>query len=262
MLEKYKLAARLLLIFFCGKNGIAVPCIKGGILLMSKVLIVEDDLSIGEMMSIYLNEEGYEVKRAEDGKAAEKEFKEFGPDVIVLDVMLPDTDGLQLCTYFRSKSSLPILMVSAKSEVSDRVKGLVTGADDYLCKPFSMREFSARVQALLRRAQSVPAVTSTNEPTTEASIHLDLEKRCLYVSQLVVDTTFSEFEIMKLFWQNQGRVYSREELLNRVRGFDSYVTERAIDVHIANLRKKIENDPKEPKYIKTVWGVGYKFLML
>ncbi|MNH93581.1 Sensory transduction protein regX3 [compost metagenome] len=226
---------------------------------MSKVLIIEDDLSIGEMMSIYLIEEGYEVKRAEDGKSAEKEFKEFNPDVIVLDIMLPDTDGIQLCTFFRSTSALPILMVSAKSEVSDRVKGLLTGADDYMCKPFSMRELAARVQALLRR--SMASQLNVTEPSQEPSVQLDIEKRCLYVNQNTIDTTFSEFEIMKLFWQNQGRVYSREELLNRVRGFDSYVTERAIDVHIANLRKKIETDPKEPKYIKTVWGVGYKFLM-
>jgi DNA-binding response OmpR family regulator len=236
---------------------------KGGMYLMSKVLIIEDDLSIGEMMSIYLNEEGYEVRRADNGKAGEKEFHEFSPDVIVLDIMLPDADGMQLCTHFRTTSSVPILMISAKSEVSDRVRGLLTGADDYMCKPFSMREFSARVTALLRRsqvhqpAQASPPSASHDEP----AIQMDMEQRSLYVSHNLVETTFSEFEIMKLFWQNQGRVYSREELLNRVRGFDSYVTERAIDVHIANLRKKIEHDPKEPKHIKTVWGVGYKFLM-
>lgn len=228
---------------------------------MSKVLIIEDDLSIGEMMSMYLNEEGYTVQRVEDGKTAEKEFQAFMPDIVVLDIMLPDTDGIQLCTYFRSMSTLPILMISAKIEISDRVKGLLTGADDYLCKPFSMRELTARVQALLRRSQAIPAPVESSEHSSELAIHLDLEQRCLYVNHQVVETTFSEFEIMKLFWQNQGKVYSREELLSKVRGFDSYVTERAIDVHIANLRKKIEADPKDPKYIKTVWGVGYKFLM-
>ncbi|UKS27469.1 response regulator transcription factor [Paenibacillus sp. HWE-109] len=227
---------------------------------MSKVLIIEDDLSIGEMMSIYLYEEGYQVMRAETGRQGETLFRDFEPDVIVLDIMLPDVDGIQLCTHFRSASMIPILMVSAKSEVSDRVKGLQTGADDYLCKPFSMRELAARLQALLRRSHVFVPPTAQTEESSDPIVHLDFEKRCLFVQNKLIETTFSEFEIMKLLWQNQGRVYSREELLNRVRGFDSYVTERAIDVHIANLRKKIEVDPKEPKYIKTVWGVGYKFL--
>ncbi|MGG1553334.1 response regulator transcription factor [Paenibacillus ferrarius] len=240
---------------------------------MSKILIIEDDFSIGEMMSIYLYEDGYEVKRAENGGEGERLLRQFQPDAIILDVMLPDIDGIQLCANVRQTSNIPILMISAKSEVSDRVRGLQTGADDYLCKPFSMRELSARVQALLRRSHSFAAaaaelsVASTapshaqTPPDPPMKITLDTEKRCLLVHGKVVETTFSEFEIMKLFWQNQGKVYSREELLNRVRGFDSYVTERAIDVHIANLRKKIETDPKEPKHIKTVWGVGYKFLL-
>ncbi|WNR45600.1 response regulator transcription factor [Paenibacillus roseipurpureus] len=227
---------------------------------MSKILIIEDDLSIGEMMSIYLYEDGYEVKRAENGRRGVALFRDFQPDVIVLDLMLPDMDGMQLCTTIRQTSHIPILMVSAKNEVSDRVKGLQTGADDYLCKPFSMRELSARIQALLRRSNAFPSALGPTDEINAGNITLDLEKRCLYVGGKNIETTFSEFEIMKLFWQNQGRVYNREELLNRVRGFDSQVTERAIDVHIANLRKKIEIDPKEPRHIKTVWGVGYKFL--
>src|SRR5437879_5945575 len=121
---------------------------------MSKILIIEDDLSIGEMMSIYLYEDGYEVKRAENGRQGEALFREFQPDMIILDLMLPDMDGIQLCTTIRHSSNIPILMVSAKNEVSDRVKGLQTGADDYLCKPFSMRELSARIQALLRRSNA------------------------------------------------------------------------------------------------------------
>lgn len=230
---------------------------------MSKILIIEDDLSIGEMMAIYLYEDGYEVKRAENGRQGEALFREFQPDMIILDLMLPDMDGIQLCTTIRHTSTIPILMVSAKNEVSDRVKGLQTGADDYLCKPFSMRELSARIQALLRRSNAFPPqAPSASDTPNQQGIHLEFEKRCLYVGGKNIETTFSEFEIMKLFWQNQGRVYSREELLNRVRGFDSQVTERAIDVHIANLRKKIEDDPKEPKHIKTVWGVGYKFLLM
>ena len=133
---------------------------KGGGTFMSKILIIEDDLSIGEMMSIYLYEEGYQVMRAETGRQGEVLFRDFEPDIIVLDIMLPDVDGIQLCTDFRNSSTIPILMVSAKNEVSDRVKGLQTGADDYLCKPFSMRELSARIQALLRRSQRLSSASS------------------------------------------------------------------------------------------------------
>ncbi|SEG38611.1 response regulator transcription factor [Paenibacillus sp. UNC499MF] len=228
---------------------------------MSSILIIEDDNSIGDMMSIYLVEDGYTVKRASDGQSGLRLFKEFEPDLIVLDIMLPDSDGMKLCADIRSLSSLPILMVSAKNDVSDRVKALLIGADDYLCKPFSMRELSARIQALLRRSQIVQAKSAPAAREAPPSIHVDTDKRCLYVNHAPVETTFSEFELIKLLWLHEGKVFSREELLNRIRGIDSFVTERAIDVHIANLRKKIEVDPKDPKYIKTVWGVGYKFIL-
>lgn len=228
---------------------------------MSSILIIEDDNSIGDMMSIYLAEDGYTVKRASDGGSGLRLFKEFEPDLIVLDIMLPDSDGMKLCADIRSLSSLPILMVSAKNDVSDRVKALLIGADDYLCKPFSMRELSARIQALLRRSQIVQAKSAPAVREAPPSIHVDTDKRCLYVNHTPVETTFSEFELIKLLWLHEGKVFSREELLNRIRGIDSFVTERAIDVHIANLRKKIEIDPKDPKYIKTVWGVGYKFVL-
>ncbi|MVP01758.1 response regulator transcription factor [Paenibacillus lutrae] len=228
---------------------------------MSNILIIEDDNSIGDMMSIYLAEDAYIVKRASDGQTGLRLFKEFMPDLVVLDIMLPDYDGMKLCADIRSMSSLPILMVSAKNEVSDRVKALLIGADDYLCKPFSMRELSARIKALLRRSHLTHVQSDAPARNTPPSIHVDTDKRCLYVNHNAVETTFSEFEIIKLLWLHEGKVFSREELLNRIRGIDSFVTERAIDVHIANLRKKIEKDPKDPKYIKTVWGVGYKFML-
>lgn len=227
---------------------------------MAKVLIVEDDQSIAEMMTIYLEEEGYTVASASDGAEGKHLLQETDPDVIILDVMLPDTDGITLCGEIRSVSLKPILMVSAKKEVSDRVNALLVGADDYLCKPFSMRELAARLTALLRRSSMAPAGEAAAAKETRQSVQVDMVRRCLYVLDRAVETTYSEFEIMKLLWLHPGKVFSREELLNKIRGLDTYVTERSVDVHITNLRKKIEADPKNPKYVKTVWGVGYKFV--
>lgn len=229
---------------------------------MAKVLIVEDDQSIAEMMTIYLEEEGYSVSCAPDGAEGKQMLREADPDVIILDVMLPDTDGITLCGDIRAVSRKPILMVSAKKEVSDRVNALLVGADDYLCKPFSMRELAARLTALLRRSSMSPPgePAAPLQKERRHNVQVDMDRRCLYVEDRAVDTTYSEFEIMKLLWLHPGKVFSREELLNKIRGLDTYVTERSVDVHITNLRKKIEADPKNPKYVKTVWGVGYKFV--
>ncbi|WP_025844411.1 response regulator transcription factor [Paenibacillus ehimensis] len=231
---------------------------------MSRVLLVEDDQSIADMISIYLSEENYTVYCAADGKQGKELFSQHEPDVVILDLMLPDTNGIELCKHFRTVSNVPIMIVSAKSEVSERVNALMIGADDYLCKPFSMRELAARTSALLRRSalnQTFKPAAADPVPTETKDIVLDLEKRGIYLHGQAVETTYSEFEIMKNFWLHPGKVFSREELLNKIRGIDSFVTERSVDVHITNLRKKIEADPKEPKYIKTVWGVGYKFEM-
>jgi DNA-binding response OmpR family regulator len=227
---------------------------------VSKVLLIEDDQSIADMISIYLTEEDYVVQWAADGTQGLELFRSAQPNVIILDVMLPDMNGIDLCRQFRTESSVPILMISAKSEVSERVKALIIGADDYLCKPFSMRELAARTGALLRRSTMEKAPVDINTVKIDThTIKLDLEKRCIYLQNHAVETTFSEFEIMRHFWLHPGKVFSREELLNKIRGIDTFVTERSVDVHITNLRKKVEADPKEPKHIKTVWGVGYKF---
>ncbi|MEK8128551.1 response regulator transcription factor [Paenibacillus filicis] len=233
---------------------------------MSRILLVEDDHSIADMMSIYLSEEGYTVNLAADGQEGIKLFNKYHPDVIILDLMLPDTNGIELCKQLRTVSSVPVMIVSAKNEVSERVNALMNGADDYLCKPFSMRELAARTTALLRRSaltQQNHQAAAASEPLVEDTreIVLDMEKRCIFIHKQPIDTTYSEFEIMKNFWLHPGKVFSREELLNKIRGIDSFVTERSVDVHITNLRKKVEAEPKEPKHIKTVWGVGYKFEM-
>lgn len=231
---------------------------------MSTVLLIEDDQSIADMISIYLSEEGYSVHSASDGEQGLRLFEQLEPSVIILDIMLPDTNGIDLCRRLRGSSSVPILIVSAKSEVSERVKALMIGADDYLCKPFSMRELAARTQALLRRSSMSKSAAPSVQPQAAAeepspAITVDIDKRCVFLYKVPVDTTYSEFEMMKSFWLHPGKVFSRDELLSRIRGIDSFVTERSVDVHITNLRKKIELDPKDPKHIKTVWGVGYKF---
>lgn len=229
---------------------------------MPKILLVEDDQTIADMISIYMGEEDYSVFYAANGQQAKQMFLDHTPDVVILDLMLPDTNGMELCKHFRSISSVPIMIVSAKSEVSERVNALMIGADDYMCKPFSMRELAARTTALLRRSsinKTVRTSIADPQPSVQQDMVLDLEKRCIYLMGTPVETTFSEFEMMKHFWLHPGKVFSREELLNNIRGIDSFVTERSVDVHVTNLRKKLEADPKKPKYIKTVWGVGYKF---
>ncbi|MEK3883452.1 response regulator transcription factor [Paenibacillus sp. PL2-23] len=239
---------------------------------MYKVLVIEDDVMMSNMLSMYLSEEGYAVKQAYRGDEGLQLACEFEPHLILLDLMLPDMGGLEVCAQIRNVSQVPIMILSMKSEVSDRVQALKTGADDYLCKPFSMHELTARVEALIRRSQSshTDAVAQTASAVaqtaaaaapagSEEAIQLDVERRLLLVRGQLVETTFSEYELMKLFLTHPGKVFSREELINAIRGFDSFVTDRAIDVHIVNLRKKIEQNPKEPKLIRTVWGFGYKY---
>ncbi|RJE84296.1 DNA-binding response regulator [Paenibacillus sp. 1011MAR3C5] len=232
---------------------------------MYKVLVIEDDVMMSNMLSMYLQEEGYIVKQAYRGNDGLQLADSFDPHLVLLDLMLPDMDGIEVCAQIRSVSQVPIMILSMKSEVSERVQALKTGADDYLCKPFSMHELTARVEALIRRshtvfgesAAQVAAASMTVEE--EEPIQLDVERRLILVRGQLVETTFSEYELMKLFLAHPGKVFSREELINAIRGFDSFVTDRAIDVHIVNLRKKIEQNPKEPKLIRTVWGFGYKY---
>lgn len=234
---------------------------------MYTVLVIEDDVMMSNMLAMYLSEEGYTVKQAYRGEEGLLAAEEFAPHLILLDLMLPDISGIEVCTRIRNVSRVPIMILSMKNEVSERVLALKTGADDYLCKPFSMHELTARVEALIRRSQahhmeSVP-IAATAEPALDMKpVQLDTERRLLLVRGQYIETTFSEYELMKLFLSHPGKVFSREELINTIRGFDSFVTDRAIDVHIVNLRKKIEQNPKEPKLIRTVWGFGYKYTAL
>ncbi|PZD97768.1 DNA-binding response regulator [Paenibacillus sambharensis] len=223
---------------------------------MKKILLVEDDSSIADMISIYLREEGYSVISAMDGASARRALAATAADLIILDIMLPDTDGMTLCAEIRSVSDIPILMLSARQDVNDRVEALFTGADDYLPKPFSMRELAARVEALLRRANYSPHAVGLN---SGSALTLDTSRRKLFHNGKPVETTYHEFELMRIFLLAPGKVFSREELLRKIKGPQVPVTDRAIDVHITNLRKKLEANPKYPRYIKTVWGIGYKY---
>lgn len=232
---------------------------------MYKVLVIEDDVMMSDMLSMYLSEEGYSIMQAYRADDGLRLAVDFDPDLVLLDLILPDLDGMEVCSLIRKRSNVPIMILSMKSEVSERVQALKAGADDYMCKPFSMHEMAARVEALIRRSNTMQAETAqqvavTLEATDEREpIELDFERRLLLVRGQFVETTFSEYELMKLFLAYPGKVFSREELINAIRGFDSFVTDRAIDVHIVNLRKKIEQNPKEPRLIRTVWGFGYKY---
>jgi DNA-binding response OmpR family regulator len=229
---------------------------------MTKVLIIEDDHVIGGMLTLYLAEESFAVHRTETGQDGLAVLQSFMPDIVLLDLMLPDMDGSDLCIKLREQSDIPIIIISMKTKVTEKIHALMAGADDFLSKPFSMQELKARIQTVLRRTKSYKDSDFPAAALVEAEdgIRIDPERRTVLLNCDPLETTFSEFEIMKLFVQHPGKVFSREELINAVRGIDSFINERAIDVHVTNLRKKIELNPKEPRFIKTVWGVGYKFM--
>ncbi|CAN7538815.1 response regulator transcription factor [Paenibacillus sp. LjRoot56] len=234
---------------------------------MDRVLLIEDEDIIGEMICMYLKEEDFLVLRSRYGQEGLAALREFEPNLILLDLNLPDFEGTELCMSLRNITPVPIIIISSDSRVSEKVEAFTVGADDYLVKPFSMHEMKARIQALLRRFKLGHPTETTNlqvdhEVTGPATdLNFNLEKRTLYVRGESIEMTFSEFELIRLLYEHPERVYRREDLINALRGFDSYINDRAIDVHITNLRRKIEVNPKEPKYIKTVWGVGYKFVI-
>jgi DNA-binding response OmpR family regulator len=228
---------------------------------MLKILLIEDNQSLREMICAYFEGEDYEILLAEDAKTGRMLFADHNPHVILIDIMLPDSNGVILCQEFRAKSQSPIIMISGEKEVSTKIKSLSSGADDYICKPFSLKELEARILAHLRgREMSRPEIDSSPKEKLPL-IGLDQEKRCIYIEGSLVEVTHSEFEIVKLLMRNPGRVFTREELINRIRDNDTFVNDRSIDVHITNLRKKIASRSAGNECIKTVWGIGYKFVL-
>jgi DNA-binding response OmpR family regulator len=227
----------------------------------ARILLVDDEQSIQALLSYPLRKEGYDVVQATDGRQALERFEEQQFDLVVLDLMLPKLDGLEVCRRLRSRSSVPIIMLTAKSEEIDKVVGLEIGADDYITKPFSMREFSSRIKAALRRVDmSRPTETAPDEvPLEVGELRIDFLKRTVRERHRDAQLTFVEFEILSALARNPGRVFTRDMLLQRVWGDAAYRDQRTIDVHIRHLREKIEQDPKDPEYIFTVRGVGYRF---
>ena len=219
-----------------------------------KILVVDDEQSIIDLVTAYLRQEGYEVHTAMDGPGGLKAARSFKPDLIVLDVMLPGMDGIELLTRLRRESDVYVIMLTAKSEETDKIVGLSVGADDYLTKPFSPRELVARVKAALRRLRSGPGAEDT--PTLAfRRVRLDPGRRQVWLDDKPVELTTTEFDLLKTLAEHRGRVLSREQLLQQVWGYDFYGEERVVDVHIGHIRQKLGDGG----FIVTVRGVGYRF---
>jgi DNA-binding response OmpR family regulator len=222
-------------------------------------LLVDDEQSVQKLLAYPLRKEGYDVVSALDGREALNRLRDGDFDLVVLDVMLPKVDGFDVCRQIRARSTVPIIMLTAKAEEIDKVLGLELGADDYITKPFSVREFRSRVKAVLRRAELARGDDNLEEPIEEGDLRVDFEKRQVEVRGEPVRLTYVEFEILAGLARSPGRVFSRTMLLERVWGDSAYRDPRTVDVHIRHLREKLETDPKDPEYLFTVRGVGYRF---
>ncbi len=226
---------------------------------MTSILIVEDDTTVREMLALNLKAEGHEVVTAADGEAGLAAARESPHDLIVLDVMLPNLDGLSICRLIRKDSNVPILILTARGTEVDKIVGLESGADDYIVKPFSLGEFLARVRALLRRSASAAPPPSRKDRLETKEITLDLISRRAYLRGEEVKLTHREFNLLAELMQNNGAVISRDLLLEKIWGMEYVGDSRTVDVHIRWLREKLENDPANPQFIQTVRGVGYRF---
>jgi len=225
-----------------------------------KILIIEDETNIRANVAEFLQVEGFETVTAKDGEEGLAMYYETSPDLIILDLMLPKVDGLEVCKEIRKKSNTPIIMVTARGEEIDKLLGLELGADDYMTKPFSLREMKARIKAVLRRMKSGQEKDeNAEEHWVFGTLEISPERREVRQAGVPVDLTPSEYAILITLCQNVGRPYSRLQLLNATLGESYAGYERAIDTHVSNLRKKIEPNPQKPIYVLTVYGLGYKF---
>ena len=220
-----------------------------------KILIVEDEKKLNNMLKDYLEALGYSVIQAFDGISALKQFNE-NPNLIILDIMIPGIDGFDVTRKIREKSDVPIIILTAKVEEQDKIFGLDIGADDYMLKPFSMKELAARIRVQLRKNSTIKI--NENENIKFKSIEMNTIKRTVLINKKNINLTSVQFEILKKFLLNPGRVFTRLEILEAFNDISFEGYERTIDVHIKNIRKEIEENPKKPKFIQTIWGVGYK----
>jgi len=222
----------------------------------ARILVAEDDPKQSQLIRIYLEREGHSVLVVSDGRAALDQCRTRRPDLVVLDVMMPVVDGLDVCRILRSESTIPILLLTARTTEDDVLLGLDIGADDYLTKPYSPRELAARVRALLRRAGVVAA--GTRSVLTVGDLEVDTGRFEVRVGGRQVPLTAKEFGILEVLAGEPGRVLTRAQIIDRAFGFDHYVLERTVDAHVMNLRRKIEDDPAEPRHVQTVYGRGYR----
>jgi DNA-binding response OmpR family regulator len=230
----------------------------------SKVLVVEDDPTLLDVLRYNLSKEGYDVLTAVDGATGLEAARTDRPDLVILDVMLPKMDGYEVCRILRRETTVPIMMLTAKTEETDRVVGLEVGADDYVTKPFSMRELMARVRAMLRRTEMMKKEAVSNAGTPAASFkagdfEIDSARHKVSRGGVAVELSRMEFALLEFLARNQGQVFSRDRLLEKVWGYDFAGDTRTVDVHVSWLRHKIEADPAHPRHLVTVRGVGYKF---
>jgi DNA-binding response OmpR family regulator len=224
----------------------------------TRILLVDDEQSIQTLLSYPLRKDGYHVTSAQDGREALQRFEEARFDLVILDLMLPKLDGVEVCRELRSRSQVPIIMLTAKGSETDKVAGLEVGADDYITKPFSMREFRSRVKAALRRSR-MGGEPDGEETIDHGELKIDFGRRMVTLRDEEVKVTYVEFEILGALARSPGRVLSRETLLEHVWGDSEYRDPRTVDVHIRHLREKLESDPKDPEFLFTVRGVGYRF---
>jgi two-component system response regulator RegX3 len=224
---------------------------------VTKILIVEDEPSFSEALEFLLGKEGFVVVTAENGSDALKKFEQGGIDLVLLDLMIPEVSGTEVCRQIRAKSKVPIIMLTAKDSEVDKVVGLEIGADDYVTKPYSARELVARIRAVLRRNSGELGESDTGVMTV-ASVRMDIERHQVSVNGIPISLPLKEFELLEFLMRNAGRVLTRGQLIDRVWGSDYVGDTKTLDVHVKRLRAKIENDPANPVLIQTVRGLGYK----
>ncbi len=223
------------------------------------ILVVEDEASIAEVVSLYLKRAGYSVQIASDGRQAMNIFQRQNPDFVILDLMLPEVDGLSLTRWLRDRSNVPIIMLTARREEMDRIAGLEMGADDYVVKPFSPQELVSRVRAVMRRLGREQAEAESERAVSFDGLSIDPLSRVVKVQETEVELTAKEFDMLYLLAQHPKQVFTREQLLERVWGGAQYIDPGTVTVHVRRLREKLEADPSHPTRLLTVWGVGYKF---
>ncbi len=221
-----------------------------------KILIIDDDSKLNKLLSGYLAKFGFKVHSEIHPENGLHYLAQNTPELIILDVMLPDMDGFEVCRRIRKDYSIPVIMLTARGEVTDRVVGLEIGADDYIPKPFEPRELVARIQSVLRRGQ----IQNDTNIKTFGTLNIDLDKQSAFLDGIFLKLTTAEFEILKLFVTESGKVLSRDDIMDHIRGIEWEAFNRSVDVLVSRLRQKLNDDPKNPHFIKTVWGSGYRFI--